>query len=228
MASPILSCRRRPTVPRVCELCATPFLAFPWDVNRGGARFCSKNCSNAYNCGVRSGDTLQSRFWRKVDKSAGPEGCWLWTGGTRSGYGAIRAGSPSRQMLDAHVLSCEWAHGPSPNNCHALHTCDVKRCVNPVHLYWGTPKQNTADAIERGRYASGERNGMATLADETVEAIRRDRQAGLTFREIAARYGVSAGHACNITKGKRRHRDNDAEELLTGAGARPGREGYAR
>ena len=30
------------------------------------------------------------------------------------------------------------------------HTCDNKRCVNPVHLLGGTQKENIQDSIERG------------------------------------------------------------------------------
>lgn len=33
----------------------------------------------------------------------------------------------------------------------ALHKCDNSKCVNPDHLYWGTPQQNVRDAYERGR-----------------------------------------------------------------------------
>lgn len=39
--------------------------------------------------------------------------------------------------------------GEIPNGMLALHKCDNKKCVNPVHLYWGTHKQNIADAYER-------------------------------------------------------------------------------
>lgn len=28
---------------------------------------------------------------------------------------------------------------------HACHTCDDTKCVNPVHLYWGTQSENEQD-----------------------------------------------------------------------------------
>lgn len=38
-----------------------------------------------------------------------------------------------------------------PDNKYALHTCDNSLCVNPRHLYWGTPKDNVEDAYNRKR-----------------------------------------------------------------------------
>jgi len=37
------------------------------------------------------------------------------------------------------------------------HTCDRQWCINPDHLIEGTRADNTADALERGRYDSGPR-----------------------------------------------------------------------
>jgi hypothetical protein len=35
---------------------------------------------------------VEDRLWQRADKSAGPEGCWLWTGArTEKGYGKIIA-----------------------------------------------------------------------------------------------------------------------------------------
>jgi hypothetical protein len=53
------------------------------------------------------------------------------------------------------------------------HHCDVKTCINPDHLYLGTPAQNTADAVKRGRITRGEKRKNARLTDEIVRTIRR-------------------------------------------------------
>lgn len=41
--------------------------------------------------------------------------------------------------------------GPIPNGMYILHACDNPPCCNPAHLRPGTPKDNTADAMDRKR-----------------------------------------------------------------------------
>ena len=45
--------------------------------------------------------------------------------------------------------------GPRPEGHLVRHHCEndscaEQTCCNPLHLSWGTPKQNTADAVEAG------------------------------------------------------------------------------
>ena len=76
-------------------------------------------------------------FWELVEKS---DACWLWTGGTRNEYGWF---NPARTR--AHRHSYLLAKGPIPDGLMILHTCDVKLCVRPDHLYAGTAKDNGRD-----------------------------------------------------------------------------------
>ncbi len=71
------------------------------------------------------------------------------------------------------------------------HTCDNKSCVNPHHLLAGTRLDNARDAVERGRYRRGSRNGRAKLTESQVEEIRRGWAAGETQVAMARRFGVS-------------------------------------
>ncbi len=88
------------------------------------------------------------RFLAKV----GPpdeNGCTLWLASPHSGgYGQFKVNGKCKT---AHVLALELATGEHPAGLFALHTCDVKMCVNPDHLYWGTPTQNMADMVSRNR-----------------------------------------------------------------------------
>jgi hypothetical protein len=69
------------------------------------------------------------------------------------------------------------------------HKCDTRACVNPDHLFLGTPGENMRDMAEKGRAhrPSGHKNGMAKLTDETVGLIRASND---PHKILAKRYGV--------------------------------------
>ena len=73
-------------------------------------------------------------------------GCFIWLGKTNNaGYGYLE-----RQF--AHRLSWSLSYGEIPKGECVLHKCDVRLCVNPLHLYLGNHRQNMKDAIDRGRW----------------------------------------------------------------------------
>lgn len=77
-------------------------------------------------------------------------GCWLWTGATQpQGYG-ILANKSGRYL--AHRVSYEKHVGEFDRKLDVLHTCDVKCCINPNHLYLGNDLDNAKDRLERGGY----------------------------------------------------------------------------
>ncbi len=80
-------------------------------------------------------------FWAKVDKSAGPCGCWLWTGNkTRNGYGMTAfSGRHAMAHRAAFVLSGQII----PDGLTLDHLCRVTLCVNPAHLEPCTSRENT-------------------------------------------------------------------------------------
>ncbi len=88
------------------------------------------------------------RFWPLVQKTVG---CWFWIGHLNNkGYGDFNV-YPDNEL--AHRFSFRKAN-PEVNidDLLVLHRCDVRRCVNPSHLFTGTAQDNTDDMMRKGRW----------------------------------------------------------------------------
>jgi hypothetical protein len=134
-------------------------------------------------------------------------GCWLWEGKKNAyGYGTIQKGGATG-WIGAHRLSAALhIREPLPTEV-VCHRCDNPSCVNPDHLFIGTPHENTQDMIRKGRAAIGTRNSAAKLTEEDVATIRRDAQTPATH--LAARFGVSPKTIRNCRFGRTYGGTND-------------------
>lgn len=139
---------------------------------------------------MRKHRTLAERFWSRVDKS--PRGCWLWAGPKNShGYGHLGSGGRGGANVMAHRLSWQMAFGDIPAGLYICHTCDVRLCVNPAHLFLGTQADNMQDAARKGRLPVGESRAAAKLTEEQVHDIRAREADGDPPAVLAAAFGVS-------------------------------------
>lgn len=80
-----------------------------------------------------------------IDKQTG---CWNWAGPTCSDgrYGRVPGVRP---ILMAHRHHFQLQNGPIPRGMFVCHKCDNGLCVNPEHLFLGSPKDNMQDCLKK-------------------------------------------------------------------------------
>lgn len=85
-----------------------------------------------------------------------------------------------------------------------MHLCDVRACVNPDHLSYGTRAENLAHMWEAGRgvRSLGEKCGKSRLTAAGVLEIRRMRETGSTQKVIADTFGVSKSTIAAVLRGR--------------------------
>lgn len=94
--------------------------------------------------------------------------------------------------MGAHRLAYMIYHGIELQRFDFVcHKCDNKRCISRAHLFLGTPADNTADMVRKGRHCYGERHGNALLTEEAVRDILSTPPTYGSGRMLARKYGVA-------------------------------------
>lgn len=103
---------------------------------------------------------LQARLLQNsvlsTDTSYAGTPCWLWIGTLNAdGYGHMSyrvPGVKSPRKALAHRKSYEAFRGPIPEGAVLCHGCNVRRCINPMHLTPGTQSENIQQCVAEGRH----------------------------------------------------------------------------
>lgn len=146
-------------------------------------------------------------FWSRVAITANDDKCWEWQAGKIYGGYGIKAWPGGEQL--AHRVSWIVNNGEIPDGLWVLHSCDNPSCVNPKHLFLGTPKDNTNDMKAKGRGShrppKGDKHPNHKITDRQVnDIIKRYQSNEATQAQLAKEYNVSKSCMTNIVNGKTR------------------------
>lgn len=144
----------------------------------------------------------RGRFWRKVNIKSDDE-CWLWNACVnKKGYGAFQARKLKITKI-AHRIAYLLGYGSLDEDLMVCHSCDTPGCCNPKHLFQGNAKQNSEDMVKKGRSPIGSKQGLTTLSEEDVAAIKSCLKTGrFQQKELARKFNVVQQTISRINTGK--------------------------
>lgn len=143
-------------------------------------------------------------FWAQT--AFRENGCREWIGKReKSGYGRVSWLGKKRL---SHRVSMYLAGklGDLDSDLFVLHHCDNPPCCNPDHLFLGSKKDNTQDAVRKGRQLlpnnRGERSGNAKITNAQASEIRSAyAKGGVSQQRLADTYGVNQMSISKIVRG---------------------------
>jgi hypothetical protein len=144
---------------------------------------------------------LKQRFEKYTIKN-GDEYCWNWNGSKfKKGYGLM---SFDGKIMQAHRVSFQLYNREIPKGLFVLHSCDVRECTNPRHLFLGTNIDNMKDMVKKGRspVQLGSTNPNSVLKEDQVREIKNLLKKGFTISSIAREYKVSKDAIGHIKHGR--------------------------
>lgn len=185
----------------------------PCSIEECGRKVRAKGlCGKHYGRLWRNGSTKLSRAeegaglsWISKNSAYSGDDCLTWPFGRKSkngGYGIVYFQGRARH---ASRVMCIFAHGEPPTPSHeAAHSCGMghEGCVNPRHLRWASPLENSRDKRKHGTYVRGEKVNGAKLSADDVRKIR-SLAGDVPTAEIAEMFNL---HRCYVDQIIRRAR----------------------
>jgi len=140
--------------------------------------------------------------------------CIEWSGWIeKNGYGRRKIGG---RKYFVHRLVYEKTYGPIPKGMMVCHTCDNRKCINPLHLFLGTAQDNMNDMRNKNR--SKYPGAPPKLTLEEVEQIRCLYSTGKYFqKDLAKQFHTCQTNISAIITGRsritKRKKDGEDHEL---------------
>lgn len=138
--------------------------------------------------------------WLLGNIKVNENGCFEWQGWVdECGYGRLRIDG---RTFKAHRVSFAVFRGREPGDLCVCHHCDNRKCINPSHLFTGTKKDNSQDAVNKDRIRRGQNSPKSKLTEGAVSAVVERFNAGESMKSLAQSYGVDCSTLWRAVRGE--------------------------
>lgn len=127
----------------------------------------------------------------------------LGFGGPRNGYNTVvlyRNGK--RFSFSVHSLVLNAFVGVCPEGMECRHLNSVRFDNRLENLKWGTKSENGQDRVKAGNQISGTTHHEAKLNPAKVREMKVLIKMGLTYKTVAAKYGIHSSTAWSAVNGE--------------------------
>ena len=159
----------------------------------------------SYLCPIGLSLNMVKSFESQVEVTAS---CWLWKGRKdKDGYGKFRDYFGKQQFVEIRAHRYAWLlrFGNIPEGKCVCHSYDNPACVNPAHLWLGSPKENNLDKMIKGRHHYRRVPGRtwSKITEDIASKIRIAYQTeNVSQSAIAKKFGVSQQLVSRICRGE--------------------------